>query len=93
MRALEEKDMRMQRISALFSRYTYDDCECDGQGRVLLPQTLRGKFLGDARNVDISGAGNYIRVTPAEAGTDAIDKLLSDIPDILAFEAEIAGKC
>ena len=89
---LQEKDMRMERVVTLFTKYTYDDCECDGQGRVLLPQALRGKFLGDARNVDISGAGNYIRVTPVEAGGDAIYKLLQDIPDVLAFEAEIAGR-
>ena len=33
---LAEKDMRMERVINLFSKYTYDDCECDAQGRVLL---------------------------------------------------------
>ena len=89
---LMEKDMRMERIVNLFSKYTYDDCECDAQGRVLLPQKLRAKFLEDARDVEVSGAGTHIRVMRAEDAQKEEDRLLEEIPDILAFEAEIAGR-
>lgn len=89
---LMEKDMRMERIVNLFSKYTYDDCECDGQGRVLLPQKLRSRFLEDAKDVEVSGAGTHIRVMRAEDAQKEEEQLSLDIPDILAFEAEIAGR-
>ena len=89
---LMEKDMRMERIVNLFSKYTYEDCECDAQGRVLLPQKLRSRFLEDAKDVEVSGAGTHIRVMRPEDAQPAEDQLFTDIPDVLAFEAEIAHK-
>ena len=88
---LMEKDMRMERVVSLFTRYTYDDCECDAQGRVLLPQKLRAKFLADAKEVDVGGATTYIRVMRKEDAQTEEDKTMEDIPDFLAFEAEIAN--
>lgn len=90
--ALLEKDMRMQRIINLFCKYTYDDCECDSQGRVLLPQKLRARFLSDAKEVDVSGAGSYISVMREEDARREEEQFMQDIPDPLAFEAEIAAK-
>lgn len=87
---LLEKDMRMERVVERFTRYTYEDCECDAQGRVLLPQKLRQMFLTDARDVEVSGAGKYIRVTRAEDVIAQEERFAQDIPDVLAFEAEIA---
>jgi len=89
---LLEKDMRMERVVNLFSKYTYDDCECDAQGRILLPQKLRSRFLGDARDVEVSGAGTHIRVMRAEDAQKEEELFEQEIPDVLAFEAEIAGR-
>lgn len=89
---LAEKDMRMERVINLFSKYTYDDCECDAQGRVLLPQKLRSRFLQDARDVEVSGAGSYIRVMRSEDAEKEEALFDEEIPDVLAFEAEIARK-
>lgn len=89
---LLEKDMRMERVVNLFTKYTYEDCECDAQGRVLLPQKLRSRFLSDARDVEVSGAGSHIRIMRAEDAEKEYEKLSEEIPDVLAFEAEIAGK-
>ena len=89
---LLEKDMRMERVINLFTKYTYDDCECDAQGRVLLPQKLRTRFLTDARDVEVSGAGSHIRIMRAEDAEKEYEKFDEEIPDVLAFEAEIARK-
>ena len=90
--ALLEKDMRMQRIINLFCKYTYDDCECDSQGRVLLPQKLRARFLADAKEVDVSGAGSYITVMSEEDARAEEERVLRDIPDMLAFETDVVAR-
>lgn len=90
--ALAEKDMRMERVINQFSKYTYEDCECDAQGRILLPQKLRTRFLPDARDVEISGAGNYIRVMRNEDAQAEEEAFALEIPDVLAFEARIAAR-
>lgn len=89
---LAEKDMRMERVINLFSKYTYDDCECDAQGRVLLPQKLRARFLQDAKDVEVSGAGTHIRVMRNEDAQSEEEAFEAEIPDVLAFEAEIAAR-
>lgn len=89
---LMEKDMRMERVVNLFTKYTYDDCECDAQGRVLLPQKLRARFLSDTRDVEVSGAGSHIRIMRADEAEKEYERVSEEIPDVLAFEAEIAAK-
>ncbi len=89
---LAEKDMRMIKIINLFTKYTYEDCECDGQGRILLPQKLRTRFLQDARDVDVSGCGSHICIKKQEEADLEEEKILEETPDILSFEAEIAAR-
>ncbi len=38
------------------------EAECDSQGRVLLPQLLRGKAVLDDAEVAVLGKGNYLEV-------------------------------
>ena len=89
---LVAKDARMQRVFDQFSKYTYEDCECDAQGRVLLPQKLRSRFLADAKEVEISGAGTHIRIVRNEDAQSEEELLDAEIPDLLAFEAEVANR-
>ncbi len=68
-----------------FTRYSYTDCEADTQGRLLLPQRIRAWRLGDARDVEVAGSFDHIRIIPAAKGQDQ-DRLFDEkYPDPLAF--------
>ncbi len=68
-----------------FTRYSYTDCESDAQGRLLLPQRIRAWRLGDARDVEVAGAYDHIKIITAAKGQDQ-DRLFDEkYPDPLAF--------
>lgn len=87
-----EKDPQIQTVINFFSKYTYDNCECDGQGRVLLPQKLRARFLQDAKDVDVSGAGSHIRITRLEDAEKEEEDFFQNYPNPLALQREIINK-
>ena len=66
--ALAELDARVLKLIEQFNKYSYTDCETDQQGRLLLPQKMRAKYLDNCREVEISGAKKYIRILKSEAG-------------------------
>jgi len=83
--ALIRKRPVAQPILDEFTRYSYTDCESDAQGRLLLPQRIRAWRLGDARDVEVNGAYDHIRIIPAAQGADQ-DRLFDEkYPDPLAF--------
>lgn len=44
------------------AKFSYPGLQADNQGRVLLPVKLRQYVLGDAKDVEISGARDHIRI-------------------------------
>ena len=69
----------------MFTKYRYTDCEADAQGRLLLPQRIRAWRLGDARDVEVHGANDHIRIISASAGKDQDRAFDEKYPDPLAF--------
>ena len=55
-------------------------------------QKLRARFLQDAKDVEVSGAGTHIRVMRNEDAQSEEEAFEAEIPDVLAFEAEIAAR-
>ena len=86
---LMEKDSEAEYLVTLFAKYSYEDCECDAQGRVLLPQLLRNKILDNAKDVEISGAGTYIRVMRSEDAQRGEEEFLSRHPNLIKFRSDI----
>jgi len=74
-----------QPILDQFTKYSYTDCESDAQGRLLLPQRIRSWRLGDARDVEVNGAYDHIRIIPAAAGRNQDLSFDEKYPDPLAF--------
>lgn len=87
--ALLALDARAQRLIDQFNKYSYDNSETDAQGRLLLPQKLRAKYLGDARDVDINGANTHVRVIESAKGAEEDAAFEREIPDPLAFMAQL----
>ena len=83
--ALTKKRPVAQPILDEFTKYSYTDCESDAQGRLLLPQRIRAWRLGDARDVEVNGAFNHIRIIPASVGKDQDRTFDEKYPDPLAF--------
>ena len=87
--ALAELDARVLRLIEQFNKYSYTDCETDQQGRLLLPQKMRAKYLENCREVEVNGSGSYIRILRKETDTDEDERFHEDFADPLAFLAEV----
>ena len=59
---LNQRKPAVQKYQAYLAKMSYRGMEADGQGRLLLPLKLRQMVLGDARDVEISGALDHIRI-------------------------------
>lgn len=56
--------------------------ECDSQGRVLLPVRIRQRFLGDEKDVEISGARDHVRVVPSKQHEEQYTRFKENLPQI-----------
>lgn len=64
------------------AKFSYPGMQADNQGRVLLPVKLRQYVLGDARDVEISGALDYVRIVKASVGKQEDEAYAERSPDI-----------
>ena len=60
--ALNRRKPAVQKQLDHVAKFSYPGMQADNQGRVLLPVKLRQYVLGDARDVEISGAMDHIRI-------------------------------
>ena len=86
---LLKKDIRVQLLIDRICKYSYTDTETDAQGRLLLPGKLRSMILGDAREIEVSGAKTYIRVVSAQSALDEEEEFKKEIPNVLDFIARV----
>jgi MraZ protein len=52
----------VQRFSDQISKLSFPGSQADSQGRLLLPATLRQRMLGEAKDLEISGAFDHVRI-------------------------------
>ena len=75
--SMNQRKPVVQKFAMQFSKLTYRDVQPDNQGRILLPVRLRQRMLGETKELEISGALDYIRVVSSEKA-DAEDVFFSD---------------
>ena len=68
-----------------FFKFSYPKVESDNQGRLLLPAKLRQEMLGDARDVEISGVQDHIRIVTSEKAAEVERYYKENEDDILEF--------
>lgn len=72
-----------------FAKYVFLNSESDAQGRILLPAKMRSRFLGDIKDLEISGAFDHIRivanVTAEKEDATFDENRLSIMDDIAAL--------
>lgn len=76
-------DTEVQEWRAFFTAYSFRDQECDGQGRILLPASIREAILGDEKDLIVSGAGEYVRIVGAKANAERFAAFKERIPDLM----------
>lgn len=62
---------------------SYRGQECDAQGRVLLPTRIRQVILGEEKEVQITGAGDHVRIVVRQADDDMLAAFLENLPEML----------
>ena len=71
--AAEGRCDQAQKQQDHIAKFSYPGMQADTQGRVLLPAKLRQYVLGDAKDVEISGALDHIRVIDSVAAQEEDD--------------------
>lgn len=86
--ALNRRKPAVQKQLDHVAKFSYPGMQADNQGRVLLPVKLRQYVLGDARDVEISGALDHIRIVENAVATEEDTYYKENREEILN---EIAG--
>ncbi len=60
--AMNPRKPIVQRYAEQVSKLSFPGSQADTQGRLLLPATLRQRMLGEAKDLEISGAFDYVRI-------------------------------
>lgn len=74
----------VQQVKDRFFKFSFPGSQSDAQGRILLPNALRQRMLGDAKEVDISGDHDSIRIMNAETALAGDEYFFKHREEILA---------
>ena len=74
-----------------FFKFSYPKAESDNQGRLLLPAKLRQEMLGEARDVEISGALDHIRIIDSGKAAAEDQFYKENEQDILEYLGSLEG--
>jgi len=75
--SLNQRRPYVQQYTMQFYKLSNRDMQKDSQGRILLPQKIRQRFLEDAKEVEISGSNNFIRIMDAAKAAE-IEQTFND---------------
>ncbi|MBN1777441.1 MAG: hypothetical protein JW811_04895 [Clostridiales bacterium] len=81
--SLNQRRPYVQQYTMQFYKLSNRDMQKDGQGRILLPQKIRQRFLEEAKEVEISGSNNFIRIMDASKAAEIETSFNENLPTIL----------
>ncbi len=70
---LNRLDESLQKYLAYLGKMSYRYMEVDSQGRILIPAKLRQRILGDAKELEVSGAMDHVRIVDSAKGSEEDD--------------------
>ncbi len=81
--SMNQRKPVVQKFAMQFSKLSYRDMQADGQGRLLLPAKIRQRMLGEARELEISGAFDHVRIMDSARAGDEDAFFTENLEDIL----------
>lgn len=84
---MNQRKTFVQTYTAQFYKLSYRDMQADAQGRILLPSKLRQRILADAKDLEISGASEYVRIQDAEQANNADIDFMANRESIMELMA------
>ncbi len=69
--AMNQRKPLVQNYTMQFYKLSYRSMQADTQGRLLLPPKLRQRMLQDAKELEISGGYNHVRIVDAVKADEA----------------------
>ena len=81
--AMNQRKRVVQTYTQQFYKLSYRNMQADGQGRLLLPPKLRQRMLGDAKDLEISGGFNHVRIVEADTANNADDTFMENLDQTL----------
>ncbi len=73
----------VQSYTMQFYKLSYRDMQPDAQGRLLLPPKLRQRILSEAKDLEISGGYNHVRIVDAQQATEDDQEFMTNKDEIL----------
>ncbi len=80
--SLNQRNTDVQDYTRQFYKLSYRDVQADGQGRLLLPPNIRQRILGDAKELEISGVFDHVRIEGIKQATHGDEAFMHDLPRI-----------
>ena len=81
--ALNQRKPIVQKYMTEFFKFSYRDMQPDAQGRILLPTRLRQWMFGDAKELEISGGPDHVRIVDSAKANAEDVSFRENLPDIL----------
>jgi DNA-binding transcriptional regulator/RsmH inhibitor MraZ len=66
-----------------FSTLSYENCDVDSQGRVLIPSRIKKQYLGEAKEVVVMGKMTHVLIKSQEKAAEHDRQFMENKADIL----------
>ena len=76
-RSMNPRKRVVQYYTEQVAKLSFPGSQCDGQGRMMIPQTLRMRMLGDEKELEICGYFDHVRIL-ARAKSKQTDSYFTD---------------